>query len=431
MKRALIVPSVVTTDVTTTDWTMKRAFLFFAVAILICNTVWAQEPDPNLLWVSDPSWENGFHRFLIHPNGNILAGIGSTEFELDGNTGLIIREFPYQVIFYDISPDGKYISALTDQRCVIDYETEEVIARFTTSNTYPKFMPDSRTLIYDILEESGNTISTKLATYNIETGGYRFSQNPLKQTSAWNINVSPNGKFVATGGRYRYSVDKDYTRLVLWDAQTLEPIKILGEFEDFNQVRSIKFSPDSRLVGFSLNIEHLYIYDTENFSLYKYDDSVFGFGFISNDFLAIGGGTLKPLVFQIINLVNNEIIYTKNNFSGYPEHNKTNNSIIVLYGYIDCYDFEKILSGASIKLEIPNPFTVEYLTNTLFIKNYNFTSVQLSVQITDINGRVIRNMNLTTAMNEIRIPLKLISGTYFLHIKDGSKEYVDKFLVVE
>jgi len=113
---------------------MKRAFLLFAVAILLCNITQAQEPDPdpNLLWVSDPSWENGFHRFLVHPNGNILAGIGSTEFELDGNTGLIIRKFPYPAVFYDISPDGKYISALTDQRCVIDYETEEVVATFYT-----------------------------------------------------------------------------------------------------------------------------------------------------------------------------------------------------------------------------------------------------------------------------------------------------------
>jgi WD40 repeat protein len=438
MKRALIVPSVVTTDVTATDWTMKRAFLFFAVAILFCNTTLAQEPDPdpNLIWKT----ENSYLRFLVHPNGNILAGAGilveegSKEFELDGNTGTIIRGFDSPVVFFDVSPDGKYISAndKNNWKCVIDYETGEVIQQFTNLHTKPKFMPDSRTLVYFVNEPiSGLKGNLKLQSYNIDTKKYKSSANLIHNTTSETIAISPDGRYVATSGRNFDNDEDGYTELILWDAETLAPIKYLKEFESYQPVRSIKFSPDSRLVGFSLNIEHLYIYDTENFSLYKYDDSVFGFGFISNDFLAIGGGTLKPLVFQIINLVNNEIIYTKNNFSGYPEHNKTNNSIIVLYGYIDCYYFEKILSGASIKLEIPNPFTVEYLTNTLFIKNYNFTSVQLSVQITDINGRVIRNMNLTTAMNEIRIPLKLISGTYFLHIKDGSKEYVDKFLVVE
>jgi WD40 repeat protein len=413
---------------------MIRALLFFAVAILFCNTTLAQEPepDPNLLWKT----EDFYHRFLVHPNGNILAGIGSTEFELDGNTGEIIREFPYQVIFYDISPDGKYISALTDQRCVIDYETEEVIARFTTENTFPKFMPDSKTLIYFIIEKIGELKGNiKLQSYNIETNKYSTSVQQISNTTSGQISVSPDGRYVATGGRYFDASDNEYTRLILWNAQTLEPIKILGQFEDFNEVRSIKFSPDSRLVGFVVYSSNLYIYKSEDFSLYRnYNQSngnfpSSGFGFITNDYVALGDGYATPPAFNLVKLENEQIIYSKNDFAGISEYNQINNSMIVNHGVIYSFDLEKILSGANITPEIPSPFSVEYMTNTLFIKNHNFNSLQLSVQITDINGRIIRNIDLHTSTGDIRIPIKLLSGTYFLHIKDGNKEYVSKFLV--
>jgi hypothetical protein len=185
------------------------------------------------------------------------------------------------------------------------------------------------------------------------------------------------------------------------------------------------------LVGFGVHAYHLYIFDTENFTLYKYDDSVFGFGFVTNDLIALGGGTFKPLIFKIMKLLTGEIIYSKSNFSGNPEHNPTNNSIVVFDGNLYCLDFQKILTGASIEPEVPNPLTVEYLNNTISISNFIVGSNPITCSITDINGRVLRNMNLNTAMNEIRIPIKLLSGTYFLHIKDGNREYVDKFLVVE
>jgi WD40 repeat protein len=423
---------------------MKRVFLFLAVVILLCNTILAQEPDPdpNLLWVSDPSWENGFHRFLVHPNGNILAGIGSTEFELDGNTGLIIREFPHPIaVFYDVSPDGKYISALADsnRRCVIDYETEEIITRFTISNTTPKFMPDNKTLIYT--EEVQGSGTFKLASFNIETKQHRESQNYFSKTQIGSPCVSPDGKFVATGGWYYKTKEEGDTHLLLWDAQTLEPIRVLGEFENFNEVRSIKFSPDSRLVGFNVYDGNLFIYKTDDYSLLRHyglhidvEHDVNGFCFLPNNLLAFGnvtaGGSTDPIYTKIEDLNTSKLLYNDRTlWSNAMEYNPHSNTWLVKRIGIYCYDFEKILSGASTKSEIPNPFTVEYITNTLFIKNHNFTSLQLSVQITDINGRIIRNIDLHTSTGDIRIPIKLLSGTYFLHIKDGNKEYVSKFLV--
>ncbi|MBS3999167.1 MAG: T9SS type A sorting domain-containing protein [Desulfobulbaceae bacterium] len=413
---------------------MKRAFVLFAVAILYCNFTLAQEPepDPNLLWTT----ENSYHRFLVHPNGNILAGKGSTEVELDGNTGEIIREFPYQLIIYDVSPDGKYISALTDQRCVIDYETQEVVARFTNENTFPKFMPDNKTLVYFVIEKIGELKGNlKLRSYNIETKRYLTSSEQISNTTSGAISVSPDGRFVATGGRYFDASDNEYTRLILWDAQTLEPIKILGEFENFNEVRSIKFSPDSRLVGFQVYLDDLYIYKTDDYSLFKHYNSdnilngVMGFGFIANDFIAVGSDENNVQNFEIINMKDEKSIYKRNDFTGLAEYNMAHNSLIVLRGNIYSFDFEKILSGASMEPEFTNPFKVEYLNNTLSLSNFTFGANQISCSITDINGRVIHTMNLNTSTGDIRIPIKLQSGTYFLHIKDGDKEYVSKFLV--
>ncbi len=415
---------------------MKSVYLIFAVAILVyCNTALAQEPvDPNLMWVSDSTWKHSILRFLVHPNGNILAGSGhlgegSKQIELDGNTGKIIREFAFPAFFFDISPDGKYISGSDKEhwRCVIDYETDTIIRRYTPVNTRPKFMPDSKSLIFQVLEGTGYHYKTKLVRYNIKTNGSQYSPNGIERTTAWNLAVSPDGRFVATGGRYVDGV-KEYTRFVLWDAQTLDTIRILADLESRGG-GSIKFSPDSRLVGFQVYASNLYIYNTETLQLYKYYNTATGFGFITNDYIALGNGYENPPFFNLLKLDNDQVIYTKNNSSGISEYNPTNNTMIVHYGVIYCYDFSKILAGASIKPELPNQFMVEYKNNTLFIKGHAFTSVQLTAQIADINGKIIRHQEINTSTGDIRIPIKLLSGTYFLHIKDGGKEYVSKFLV--
>jgi hypothetical protein len=415
---------------------MKRAFLLLIAVMLYCNPVWADEPDPNLLWVT----EQGYIRFLVHPNGNILAGAGilveegSREFELDGNTGMIIREFDSPVIFFDVSPDGKYISAndKNNWKCVIDYETGEVIHQFTKLHTKPKFMPDSRTLVYFVNEPiSGLKGNLKLQSYNIDTKKYNSSANFIQNTTSETIAISPDGRFIATSGRNFDSDEDGYTQLILWDAETLAPIKYLKEFESYQPVRSIKFSPDSRLVGYGVYPDDLYIYSIDNYELFKHYDSIYGFGILTNDFMAIGNGNIQPPSLDIVKIDSDTKIYSINNSGGNAEYNRINNTMVVIYGYLYCYDFEKILSGASIEPDIPNPFTVEYETNNLFIKNHNFTAMQPSAQIADINGKIIRHIELNPSTGDIRIPIKLMSGTYFLHIKDGGKEYVDKFLVVE
>ncbi len=222
--------------------------------------------------------------------------------------------------------------------------------------------------------------------------------------------------------------------MILWDAQTLDTIRILADLESrFDG--SIKFSPDSRLVGFQVYLDDLYIYKTDDYSLFKHYGglSVFGFCFLPNNLLGYAnvtaGGSTDPLYTRIENLNTSELLYNDSNWGNDMEYNPRYNTWLVKRYRIDCYNLQKILAGASIEPEIQNPFTVEYLNNSLSIRNYTFGTNSINCSITDINGRVIRNINLNTSMGDIRIPIKLLSGTYFLHIKDGSKEYVSKFLV--
>jgi WD40 repeat protein len=405
---------------------MKRAFLFLAVAILFCNTTLAQEPDPdpNLIWKT----ENYYNSFVIHPNGNIIASKGLAVTELNGNTGEVIREFPFYFEFYALSKDGKYLAGGIDGLVLIDYETGEVVKTLDVEgSSRVVFMSDNeRLLIRTSYEES----EKQFCLYNYITDEKSFFEVG-SNIGIWSFTISPDGRFLAIGGFIFKQGEENKTILLLCDAVTWKPIKNLATFDEDNEVRSIKFSPDSRLVGFQVYLSDLYIYNIETLQLNKNYNTASGFGFITNEYVALGSGYAQPPVFNLTKLDNDQIIYTKINSAGISEHNRTNNTMIVNYGVIYCYDFNKIITGASIKPEIPNPFTVEYSNNGLSIRNYTFVTNSINCTITDVNGRIIRNINLNSSTNEMRIPIKLLSGTYFLHIKDGGKEYVDKFLVVE
>jgi WD40 repeat protein len=404
---------------------MKRAFFLFVVAMLYCNFLLAQEPepDPNLLWTT----EDYYNSFVIHPNGNIIASKGLAVTELNGNTGEIIREFPFYFEFYALSKDGKYLAGGIDSLILIDYETAEIVKTFDVAgSSRVVFMPDNERLL---IKTSYEEPELQFCLYNYITDEKNFF-GVGSDIGIWSFTISPDGRFLAIGGFIFNQAGENKTTLMLYDALTWQPIRNLATFDEDNEVRSIKFSPDSRLVGFGVYLSNLYIYNTETYQLFKHFPAT-GFGFITNDYVALGSGYAQPPVFNLVKLDNEQIIYSKNDFAGISEYNQVYNSMIVNHGVIYSFDFVKILTGASIEPEIPIQFTVEYLNNTLSIRNFVFGANSINCSITDIKGRVIRNMNLTTVMNEILIPIKLLSGTYFLHIKDGVNEYVSKFLVVE
>ncbi|MCO5250620.1 MAG: hypothetical protein M9949_04275 [Candidatus Kapabacteria bacterium] len=405
---------------------MKRAFLFLAFAMLYCNFTLAQEPepDPNLIWKT----ENSYDSFVIHPNGNIIASKGLEVYELNGTTGEIIREFPFYFEFYALSKDGKYLAGGIDGLILIDYETGEIAKELDIPITnLMDFLPDNKNLLIKTSLFSDPASQFCLYNYIDDTVKY-FTIN--YEIGIWNFTISPDGKFLAIGGFIYKTGEENKTILMLCDALTGKPIKNLATIDADKEVNSIKFSPDSRFVGFGLNGDHLHVYNIEKLTLHKYYDSVFGFGFFTNDFITIVGATLKPQFLKIVKLGNNEIIYTKKKFSGYPEHNETNNSMVLLNEKIHCFDFEKIFIGASIDTENLAPFTFEYKDKTLHINNPNFKSLQITGQIADLNGKIIRELEFNKPTCNLPIPLELLSGTYFLHLKDGDKEYVGRFWVV-
>src|SRR5690606_38609667 len=95
---------------------MRLKMLLFAVLILGTYSLYGQKPmeeDPYLLWqTTDPL---GYSGFVIPPNGNIIAKRGAEIFELDGNTGQVIRKYPQfvntNVEDMDVTKDGKIFGA--------------------------------------------------------------------------------------------------------------------------------------------------------------------------------------------------------------------------------------------------------------------------------------------------------------------------------
>ncbi len=101
----------------TRAWLLSLA----AVVLLLSNyfSVWAEEPDPRILWVNKKLYKIG--GFVVHPNGNVIAyGLASIYdkatgiFEIDGKDGKLIKVLPNTQDIsnfeqMDISYDGRYI----------------------------------------------------------------------------------------------------------------------------------------------------------------------------------------------------------------------------------------------------------------------------------------------------------------------------------
>jgi hypothetical protein len=130
---------------------MKRtAILAAAMLLSMLNLLTAQTPDENefMLWQLDSNlaWTDAI---AIHPNGNLFCHNKDFYYEVDFQTGKIIRQLPdfdggSQV---DISLDGRYILSGGNIVVLFDLENEtfEKIARGQS----PKFHPDSKHIIYD------------------------------------------------------------------------------------------------------------------------------------------------------------------------------------------------------------------------------------------------------------------------------------------
>jgi WD40 repeat protein len=303
------------------------------------------------------------------------------------------------------------------------------VKRFPIAATFDVF-PDSKRIIG--INYFQGSLDSLLFIYDIEKDKTEY----YKQVGFYpKLTLSPDGKYFATGisGSFQDGITKkNYTILKLWDTETLTEIKTLGKYDGNNPVNYIKFSPDGKYIGFQVYLANLYIYNTTDFSLFKhYDENninigVSGFDFINNSILAIYG-------LQIMNLQNDKQIFTTTINNGpYPviEYNTFNNSLVVACGKIYAYDLNKIMT--TVKDNNPEKiFTVTYSNGILSLDNLPINVNTLQISIFDINGKIIKQLDIPNNNGKLEIPMKLNNGTYILSIKDGSKDYSSKFIVTE
>jgi len=416
------------------------------VLVLIgMNPLFGQEPDPYLLWqTTDPL---GYSGFVIHPNGNIIANRGAEIFELDGNTGQVIKTFSVfldnEINAMDVSKDGKLLGAGLGTIIFYDLENDTVIGSLVQNgNGRFAFFPDNKRFITTL----GGYPDSNLAIYNFETKETIIFGSIIYAVFA--VATSPDGKYFATGGT---SIEKDimgddvfYTILTLWDAVTLNPIKELAKIGGNFEVKSIKFSPDGKYVGFQVGLSNLYFYKLEELSLYKYYDYAFvnlgiigGFCFLGDDFIVVKSrepGLDKPIKLSFINTFYDKKIMSIINIGAGSkiviDKNSINNTLVDAGGKISSYDLNKIITSV-IEPKRKTDFSIQYTKGFILLSNLNTVSSQINITISDINGRVIHKLDSPVTNYELRIPLELLNGTYLLHIQDKDNEYSSKFLVTE
>ena len=400
----------------------------FLLAVLLFGTYYltAQE-DPYLLWqTTDPL---GYSGFVIHPNGNIIANRNAEIFELDGNTGQVIKTFPQfvhtNVEDMDVTKDGKILGAGFGNIILYDLENDKVIGGVSETNGLFAFFHDSKRFV----ARSTKLFPNNLLIYNLET---KDRTEIGINYAVWSVATSPDGKYFATGGTGTEQVgleEKDYTYLTLWDAETLKPIKQLDKIEGDNEVRSIKFSPDGKYVGFNGDFYEINIFSTENFNLIKNYSGAGAFCLFSDSLI----GMYSTPGILIKDYLNNQKLFETSNISigafYFVEHNATNNTLVYGGGILRALDLNKVLT--SVSEPTYNTMLVNYTKGSLILTGLNSISGQINITISDISSRVVRKLNSLVSNSELRIPLNLPNGTYLIHIQDGNQEFTAKFLVVE
>ncbi len=410
---------------------MKQKMFLLAVLLISTYSLYGQKPteeDPNLLWqTTDPL---GYSGFVIHPNGNIIAYRNTEFFEIDGSTGQVIKTIPVfvgiDINAMDVTKDGKILGAGYGNIILYDLENDTVIGGVSETNGLFSFFPDNKRFI----ARTTNGFGSNLMIYNLETKEkIAFGVNYV----VWAVSTSSDGKYFATGGTSRVGTEpfqEDYTHLTLWDAVTLKPIKELAKISGDFEVRSIKFSPDGKYVGFHKSLVDILIYDTENYDMVNQFKGSGAFSLFSNHL--IGMYANPGIVLQ--DFKTNERIFETSNFSTgayyFVHFNSFNNTLVYGGGILRALDLNKILTSVNAPFK-QNTFSANFNKGTLILTGLNSISGQINLTISDITGRVIQKLDSPVVTSELRIPLKLPNGTYLVHIQDGSKEYSSKFLVTE
>jgi len=398
------------------------------------------ELDPNILWVAD-STIGCIDGFAVHPNGNVFAYRGSNIYEIDGSNGKLIRQLPKlskddDVASFDLSKDGKYLAISYEDVVIIDLS--DLSTKVIGKGNPVKFTSDSRKVAFGPQSPAKpfEGSDSNIVIVNLENGERRYVKDSESLT---NLAFSPDGRFFATGGSGQDMVGKSYVSLKLWDANTLKLIKELAKYKNHDsQMPKVQFSKESKKVAF-YGTMGIIIFDTDNYNTIKhYTTSGIGmnisrFAFISEELLGIQSE--KTTIFRLSDDSRTEIYeFPRRCFM--METNITNDVLFAGTGYpalggsIIAWDLKKVFSDVNNEPAVPE-LQIQYNKGRIQVQNLQFSSPEIKFRIINLEGLLIKELNIPNTGNEFTIPVRLSNGTYILHVKDGSKEYSSKFLVTE
>ncbi len=417
---------------------MKNVYLIFAVAILVyCNTALAQGIEDFIIWEAD---SNRIEQFSVHPNGNIIASQSGIAYEIDGQTGKILRFIPTPLVGYvEISNDGRLIALSSGNFTnIIDYESFIILRKVTGQRV--KFFPDNNRLL---ILGTGIKDST-LAIYNIETGESRnFS---LKAPGAGDffissIGISSDGSHFASGSWLRkYKSDENFHYFHLWDTETLTPKLISMDDQHSTSPREIHFSENDRYLGFTRNTGGI-----RGAKFYSIEPGTFKTTLIREyaawdrikSFCFIGEGNTVVTAYRsandrstkVIDLLTGQIFFNDIEFfGGTIRYNKNYNTLILLGKSFVSLDLERLLA-TTVEEQEPNIFDLSYQENQITIQLKENMPIVNEISIIDMIGNILYQSSNTIVRDKIQIELPLPSGVYIAKLKIGAQSFTNKFVV--
>jgi WD40 repeat protein len=431
---------------------MKRAFLFFAVAMLYCNPILAQEPDPDpLVWKKHIG---GIVRAVtFSPDGEFIyvAATGFKPMKLLTETGDIVMDYDgllverdVQVEMLDISRDGKRLFAADWGNSLYVWDTQTGALLHTLDAGYEEW----RVKLYHSITVSENYIAALVAyslqpetTYPVGVAIHIWDVNTYEKVkviepsySLIRIKFSDDDRFLAM-----LTADPDHndeTGTVLYNSDTWD---FYGSFWGHEYaVKYCAFSPDGTKMATCSDSYQVKVWDiverrlvSDIVTKWSYVQSV---SFTDNEHVYSGNDAGFPYMkIEGINLPEKKLVFSYDKDSPRTiDYNPIINKIcgarftdIILLKPINTTSiYEPFKQSVTAS---PNP------TNNSIKISFNLPKSGLTnVEISDVNSRIIRKLLtgfLESGQHDFDWDTKAIpAGVYFCKI--SSKEFNESVKII-